>query len=136
MGSGGSRDVVPTAAAIGLNGGTLNFTATAAGSSEALGTTTLQLGQSNITVGGNAGTGADLVLGNLRFDPGFGAAKPAVVRINSNNGTLGNTVANPRLNLTQVNGVAPSAGFLGGWANVNGVDFAAYKTGALATASA
>jgi autotransporter-associated beta strand protein len=125
-----NRNRLNDAAPITLNGGTLRFVGrnvgftagTPATSQENVGTTTLGIGQSFINSTRSGGGGADLVIANLVRTVGNG-----VVQFTTDGSILGQSGDNPRIILTQVNGVAPTFNsFIGGWAVLGAGDFAAY----------
>ncbi len=104
-----------------LAGGTLFYNAknSAGNTSETFGTVTLQSGQSSINTNIN-GQGSDVTISNLVHTLG------STVRFAGTVGTLGSTGNNARVLLTQVNGAAPNAALIGGWATINSIDFARY----------
>ena len=120
-------------APINFNAGILSVAAGQAVETENIGTATLGQGYNIINISqynNNAATGsytlniANLVQQNnavLNFTNGTGV-------------TLGATGANPHITLNQLNGSTFSTanltnGMIGGWATVNGTDFAGYVTG-------
>jgi hypothetical protein len=125
-----NRNRINDAAPIQLNGGTLRFVGrnvafaagTLATSQENFGVTTLGIGQSFINSTRTGGGGSDLVISNLLRAQGSGT-----VNFTTDGNTLGQFGDNPRIILSQINGVAPTfSSFIGGWATINQGDFAAY----------
>jgi fibronectin-binding autotransporter adhesin len=122
----GTTDKIGDTIPISLQGGTLNFQARnvalgiALGGYEKVGAVTLTSGQSTISAIRVGGGGADLVLTNLAHPVGGGT-----VRFNSSN-TIGATGDNGRITLNAVNGTAATttAAFVGGFATIDGVNFA------------
>ena len=114
-------------AGITLNSGGLSYTGRSqVASSETVGAVQLARGQSTITVvnGGvvsPGATSATLLLGGLSQAGGNGANGAIVNFVGTGLGQIGN---NPRL---LISGMAPTD-FIGGWAIVNGTDFAAYNS--------
>jgi autotransporter-associated beta strand protein len=118
--------------AISTRGGTITLTGIQGETvTEALGTVTVLGGQSTITATpGNTGTSL-LTIDNLIRSAGSG------VNFTSSNNNLGQrasagviAIGSGGIVLTQLNTAAPTLtnGILGGWATVNGTDFAGYVT--------
>ncbi|HOD80296.1 MAG: Alpha-agarase precursor [Planctomycetes bacterium ADurb.Bin126] len=86
--------------------------------SETFGTVTLASGQ-NFIEGDREGQGVEITLTNLARQTG------STVRFGGE-GTLGTTGDNTRVYLGQVNGAAPDATLIGGWATITGNNFVGY----------
>ncbi len=109
------------AATILLQGGRLLYHARNTGSSEVFGPTTIGVGQSEIYVQREGGTGADLIITDLLHSVGGGT-----VRFNAST-TIGLGGDYGRITLQNVNGSPTTTGmFIGGWALVGSGDFATY----------
>jgi len=114
------------AAAISLQGGRLmyvgrNVALSGTSSREIFGTTSVDVGQSEIRAERSGGGGADLIIANLVHPYGGGT-----VRFTAG-GTIGLAGDSGRITLTQLNGAAPATGtFIGGWGVVGSSDFATY----------
>ncbi len=120
---------IPAAAPLTLNGGTFTVSPGQSIASENIGAATLNQGNNTFAVNqynANSQTGSfTLTLANLIQQ------NNAVVNFTNGSGTMGATGASPHVFLTQVNGSAFSSsslvnGIIGGWATVNGSDFASY----------
>lgn len=116
-----STDRVNNAAGITLNGGTLFFDTTPTAGfdyEETLGAITLNRGNNTITSDGASATVGDtsiLTITNLVRTAG---TNRGVVNFNSADAGLLGTSDRNRIILTNLNGSAPAAGFIGGWATV------------------
>ncbi len=115
---------VSDTAPISLAGGQLLYRVqNAAGTGETFGTTTLGAGQNTIRIETNGETGG-VTLSNLARTSSGGT-----VNFTNTGGAFGAaTTGSARALLGQLNGVASSAlDLLGGWATVNGTNFASYS---------
>jgi autotransporter-associated beta strand protein len=119
---------VPDGAGITLNSGGLSYTGRSqVASLETVGAVQLARGASTITVANSTvvasgGTSATLQLGGLTQVGGTGA-NGATVNFIGTGGTLGQIGNNPRVLISGLT----STPFIGGWAIVNGTDFAGYN---------
>lgn len=119
-----SSNRVSDTAPLTLAGGQLLYrVAAAAGTGETFGSTTLDVGQNTIRIETNGQTGG-VTISNLVHTIGGGT-----VNFTNTGGAFGAaTIGSARALLSQVNGVGSTAlDLLGGWAVVNGTNFASYS---------
>lgn len=100
----------------GVGGGTLAFVGAASGSSETVGNITVSAGANRLSATSTGGS-ATLQTGTFNRTGG-------VVDFASSGGTLGTSATSPRI--LWANTPSLVNGIIGGWATVNGVDFASY----------
>jgi autotransporter-associated beta strand protein len=133
---GNNADRINNAAAITMNGGFAEL-ANSAGAginySETFGTTTANRGANGfISYQSASGTTAGMTIANLVRSAG------ATVNFTSNTALVAGTAglgqtAQSTITLTQINGVAPAVGFIGGWATVGSGAATTYATSTSAT---
>lgn len=122
---------VSDTAAVTFLGGTLSLVGNSSGTSETVGTLTLNSGAATISVANNGGTGAVLAFPNTSS---LRASTSMTVNFVGNGGTLGSTGGNPRITFTGPIPTNTTNGMLAntsgasvqtiGWAVVNGTSWA------------
>ncbi len=132
--AGNNADRVNNAAGITMNGGLVEFLGGAGISfSETLGVTTLNRGANAIVAAQSAATfTSTLTFASLQRNTGAVVNFASGTAFAAGTAGLGQTNQNSII-LTLINGVAPTPGFIGGWATVNTSAASTYATGTVAT---